>query len=319
MDGTPVTFTSVYKGEDMVNHVYKLINLYGDNPYTTEYYPDFRPSALNNNTMKIDSEIPNNDIIDHFAPQLAADMAKSIGEAVPSQPMEQTPATGKVEFDKLPGKSSTPTMTYAGIGSRQTPPEILAQMTEVAKELEYKGYTLNTGVTFGNKKEGADKAFYDGVGLLFNLFSPENQGSRTREQAIAKEIHPNPEALKPGGLKLMARNTNQVFGDDLSTPVDFVLFYAKEGKGIRPEGGTGQAVEMARRKGIPTINMANSNWREQLNDVLSQQPVSEYGLTAANFEFPEGYDEAMAAQPVSKKDVVNALKETNTIDKKCNS
>jgi hypothetical protein len=92
MDGTPVTFTSVYKDEDMVNHVYKLINLHGDNPYTTEYYSDFKPSVLNNNTMKIDSEIPNNDIIDHFAPQLAADMAKSIEEGVPSQPMEQAPA-----------------------------------------------------------------------------------------------------------------------------------------------------------------------------------------------------------------------------------
>jgi len=177
------------------------------------------------------------------------------------------PVSGKIEFDKLPGKSATPTMTYAGIGSRQTPPEILAQMTEVARELSAT-YTLNTGVTFGGKKEGADKAFDDGA-TKKNLFSPENQGSRSREQAIAKEIHPNPEALSQGGLRLMARNTNQVFGDNLDTPVDFVLFYAKETKGIRPEGGTGQAVQMARMKGIPTINMANPNWRQELDRVLS--------------------------------------------------
>lgn len=175
----------------------------------------------------------------------------------------------KPEFNKLPAKLDKPTMTYAGIGSRETPAEVLAQMTEVARELERRGYTLNTGVSFKNKKEGADEAFYKGTALLYNLFSPEKQGSRTREQAIAKEVHPNPSALTEGALKLMARNTNQVFGDNLSTPVDFVLFYAKETNNpLRPQGGTGQAVEMARRKGIVTINMADPNWRSQLNTAI---------------------------------------------------
>lgn len=176
-------------------------------------------------------------------------------------------------FDKLPSVSPIKTMTYAGIGSRETPPKILAQMTEVAKELEAKGYTLNTGVTFNGKEEGADKAFSDGA-TKKNLFSPEKQGSRNREQTIAKEIHPNPQALGDGGLKLMARNTNQVFGDNLDTPVDFVLFYAEETSNpLRPKGGTGQAVEMARRKDIPTINMANPNWKEQLNKILNTPTI----------------------------------------------
>jgi len=176
--------------------------------------------------------------------------------------------TGNTEFDKLPSKSTTPTMTYAGIGSRQTPPEVLAQITEVAKELSNR-FTLNTGISFNGKEEGADAAFSKGTENK-NLFSPEKQGSRQKEQAIAKEIHPNPNALSSGGLKLMARNTNQIFGDNLNTPVDFVLFYAKETNGIRPEGGTGQAVEMARLKGIPTINMANPNWRQELDLVLQK-------------------------------------------------
>lgn len=97
-DGTPVTFTSDYKGDEMINHVYKLINLYGDNPYTTEFYPDFRKSVLDNGTAKIDAEIPDRDIIDHFAPQLAEDIAKSVEKAVPSQPMEQAPKANKELF-----------------------------------------------------------------------------------------------------------------------------------------------------------------------------------------------------------------------------
>jgi hypothetical protein len=164
-------------------------------------------------------------------------------------------------------------MTYSGIGSRETPKETLNQMTEVAKELESKGYTLNTGISFRGIEEGADKAFSQGA-TKKNLFAPERAGEK--EKVIAKEVHPNPGALTQGGLQLMARNTNQVFGANLNTPVDFVLFYAQETSGIRPKGGTGQAVEMARRKGIPAINMADSNWREQLNDALqTSQPSSE--------------------------------------------
>lgn len=202
--------------------------------------------------------------IDRLQKLLDAELA-ALEEAKPTR---TSTTTGKVEFDKLPGKSATPTFTYAGIGSRQTPPEVLAEMTAVAEELSGK-FTLNTGITFRGKEEGADAAFSKGAKKK-NLFSPENQGSRTREQAIAKEVHPNPNALSSGALKLMARNTNQVFGENLDTPVDFVLFYAKETAGIRPEGGTGQAVEMARLKGIPTINMANPNWRQELDAVLQK-------------------------------------------------
>ncbi len=248
--------------------VYKAINAWGDSFRANEFWATDHKSVLENGFLKVE-DVDNNVIISKFLEQGKVKTTPTAPTAPSIIP------TGKPEFDKLPSKSSTPTMTYAGIGSRQTPPEILAQMTQVAKELESKGYTLNTGVTFGGKKEGADEAFYKGVGLLYKLFSPENQGSRKREQAIAKEIHPNPSALSPGAMKLMARNTNQVFGDNLDRPVDFVLFYAKEGKGIRPEGGTGQAVEMARLKGIPTINMSNANWKEQLNRALSPTaPVS---------------------------------------------
>jgi hypothetical protein len=211
-------------------------------------------------------------------PKLTVEKETEIAPTPSAEPSAITTIVkpGATEFNKLPGKSATPTMTYAGIGSRQTPPEILQQMTEVAKELSDR-YTLNTGKTFGNKEEGADAAFSKGTNKK-NLFAPEKAGAK--EIAIAKEIHPKPSALTEGGLKLMARNTNQIFGAKLDTPVDFVLFWANEGKGIRPEGGTGQAVEMARRKGIPTINMQDSNWRQQLDDVLSK-PTAPSQPTAA--------------------------------------
>lgn len=72
----------------------------------------------------------------------------------------------------------------------------------------------------------------------------------------------------------MARNTFQVFGKKLDTPVDFVLFYAEETENpLRPKGGTGQAVEMARRNGVPTINMSEAGWEDKLAEILKQSDV----------------------------------------------
>jgi len=201
--------------------------------------------------------------------------------------------TDRPVFDALPENSSEPTMMYAGIGSRETPKEVLELMTKAAAWLEDKGYTLRSGAA-----AGADTAFESGVKSKKQIFKGFDKTGQ-KEVAIAHELHPDlqdamdrtrakkiEEKLKEGATQeeaekagersawaiqnLMARNTNQIFGAKLDTPVDFVLFYAKEDPNnpLRPKGGTGQAVEMARRKGIPTINMAEADWRKQLTAAL---------------------------------------------------
>jgi hypothetical protein len=63
-DGTPVTIgVKNYMGQIENKYVYKLINLYGEGAFGSEYYTDFRPSVVDNNTVRIKNEIPNNDII----------------------------------------------------------------------------------------------------------------------------------------------------------------------------------------------------------------------------------------------------------------
>ena len=203
-----------------------------------------------------------------------------------TQPVKPPVLGDRPVFDSLPSKSTTPTMTYAGIGSRETPQEVLDVMPEVAKYLESLGYTLRSG-----RAPGADAAFEKGVTSKKEIF-PGNVKTGERELKIAEEIHPawnvmldsirkkaiakgnNPERSAAFVANLMARNTNQIFGANLDTPVDFVIFYAKETTNpLRPAGGTGQAVEMARRKGIPTINMADTNWRDQLKTALANKPT----------------------------------------------
>jgi hypothetical protein len=181
------------------------------------------------------------------------------------------------EFDKLPDPvEGSPTMTYTGVGSRDTPSDIRKQMNEVSKVLEKAGYTVNTG-----NAKGADAAFRYGVEKK-NIFTPKDADDDTRK--IAKEIHPLKEKLtKEKGLDLHARNTFQVFGKNLDTPVDFVLTWTKDGA-VRDEdapgsgnirtiktGGTGQAISLASLKGIPVINMANEGWQDQLIAVVGDQ------------------------------------------------
>ena len=118
------------------------------------------------------------------------------------------------------------TRTYAGIGHRDlagyTEPNtrlaVERVMTWLSGELEKLGYTLNSG---GAK--GADSAFEAGVKdrLHKNVFHPADATDETRE--IAKEIHPAGERLHGYALDLMARNTFQIFGGNLDTPVDFVV------------------------------------------------------------------------------------------------
>ena len=66
-DGTPLTQTVIGKdGKAQTSYVYKMINLLGDGRFASEYYLDNRPSMINNGTIKIDEEIPNQDLINYF-------------------------------------------------------------------------------------------------------------------------------------------------------------------------------------------------------------------------------------------------------------
>jgi hypothetical protein len=149
-------------------------------------------------------------------------------------------------------------------------------MTRVASMLSARGYTLRSGAA-----EGADTAFEAGAGDMKEIF-PGSLRTGPRELSVAREVHPSPFAIdrsrNPGYVwNLMARNTNQVFGRDLDSPVDFVLCWTPDAiehhsERTRLTGGTGQAIEMASRKGIPVINMARADWQDRLMVALNIQP-----------------------------------------------
>lgn len=148
---------------------------------------------------------------------------------------------------------------YAGIGSRETPTEILELFENIGTCLANKGLILRSG-----HAPGADKAFEKGcdkVNGKKEIFLPWRgfEGSSSdlvvcdqKAWEIAEEHHPYWHNLSDGARKLQARNSHQVLGWDLETPSKFVICWTKGGKG---SGGTGQAIRIAKHYNIPIFDV----------------------------------------------------------------
>lgn len=148
-------------------------------------------------------------------------------------------------------------LTYAGIGSRETPKDVCDAITEIAANLSNLSYTLYTGGA-----TGADSAFERGAESKM-IFLPWNgfngvveDGNRyvvpPYNEQLVFQHHPAPDRLSEAGLKLISRNSYQVLGPDLKSPVSFVICWTKDGK---MSGGTGQAIRIAQAFGIPVFNL----------------------------------------------------------------
>ena len=134
---------------------------------------------------------------------------------------------------------------YAGIGSRETPEDILQRMTKCAKVMQKKGWTLRSG---GAK--GADSAFERGAGNNKEIFTA-NGYIPLWTNVMTDYFHPAPDKLSDYARKLMNRNSLILLGQDGNTPVDFVVCWTKDGKA---SGGTGQCLRMAQYFGIKVFN-----------------------------------------------------------------
>jgi hypothetical protein len=149
----------------------------------------------------------------------------------------------------------------AGIGSRETPPEILVEMKKIGAWCKHNNIIVRSG-----HADGADWAFEQGAQSLCEVYLPW-KGFNKELKSAAKMIvhvaddaalrsiymyHPYPKNLSGPVQKIMARNWAQVMGHDSKTPCDAVVAWTKDGK---EDGGTGQALRIAKAKKIRIINM----------------------------------------------------------------
>ncbi len=168
--------------------------------------------------------------------------------------------------------------SYAGIGSRETPPDILGLITKIAEKLDRQGYTLNSGGA-----SGADTAFEQGskrkqIFLPSDSFNGRHHNGvnyfnyqKLPHKDLAEETvslyHPAPHNLTDYAFKLMARNTFQVLGKNLQQSVEFVICWTPEGKDV---GGTSQAIRIAKSVNIPVLNLGKPKVLERFTSFVTE-------------------------------------------------
>ena len=147
---------------------------------------------------------------------------------------------------------------YTGVGSRETPPDIIEKIKKIAKFMGEQGYILRSGGA-----DGADAAFEIGCGshpkeiyLPWKGFNGSNSANYMvygDALLLASKIHPAWFNLTDAAQKLHGRNCYQVLGEDLKHPSSVLICWTHNGE---ETGGTRTAIVLAKQKGIPVINLA---------------------------------------------------------------
>ncbi|VTU41650.1 hypothetical protein H6P1_00874 (plasmid) [Variovorax sp. PBL-H6] len=167
---------------------------------------------------------------------------------------------------------------YTGIGSRETPSEVLQLMEELGVAFAKAGWTLRSGGA-----DGADDAFeqgcfaVDGAMTIFlpwkgfnGRTSPHYGGDDSDAMHLASTVHPAWDTLGQGPKKMHSRNAYQVLGRELDEPTDLVICWTRDGCESRKTrnrgtGGTATAIVIASDRGIPVFNLRNDDSRHRLN------------------------------------------------------
>lgn len=173
---------------------------------------------------------------------------------------------------------------YTGVGSRNTPTEVLNFIRTLAGYLQQQGWVLRSGAA-----RGADEYFEKGVKdqtahrnndlevyLPWDGFRgiaadhapyyhlPSTYPNWAGAGDIAAGIHPAWQRLTRAARILHTRNVYQVLGKDLARPSDYILYFAPPlGSGL-VEGGTNTAVQLARQHGVPELNL----WYPEVRSLL---------------------------------------------------
>lgn len=153
---------------------------------------------------------------------------------------------------------------YTGVGSRNTPRDILQLMGDIAHKLAVRNFILRSG---GAK--GADKAFEYGAGPLAVKHIYYADQANDAAMAIAKQFHPAWNRCNDYARKLHGRNAFQVLGDNLNEPSNFLICWTSDGcishstRTIKTSG-TGTAISIAEAYNIPIFNLQREDHLSRL-------------------------------------------------------
>lgn len=179
---------------------------------------------------------------------------------------------------------------YTGIGSRSTPRDVLYQMSELSL------YLSHTWVLRSGGADGADTAFEQGAisgngerriylpwknynGHSSQLCDIPQKAFNVAMSVWNKTTNVPWYNLKQSVRLLMARNVLQVLGDDVFTPSAFVVCWTPDGctsgaQRRKETGGTGQAIAIADKCGIPVFNLQSMDLQDVYDEIKSYDQSS---------------------------------------------
>ena len=102
--------------------------------------------------------------------------------------------------------------------------------------------------------------------------------ARAPAYALAARFHPRWATLSAEARRLRARDVHQVLGRDLLEPVELVICWTPDGSvdGAGPRvDGTGQALRIAHRRGIPVLNLSRREHAAQLARCLGRHTIDD--------------------------------------------
>lgn len=167
-------------------------------------------------------------------------------------------------------------MPYAGVGNADAPYKDQTQMTTLATRLESMGYTLRT-----SGGQGAEEAFEKGAAQKevhipwkdFNGRKSEFCKCSKEALELVQFLSPVWDTLKPAVQAIIASKAHLVLGQDLQSPVRFLICWTADGAEAAGNctartGFTGTAIKLASKYNIPIFNLKNPDALERLKTYL---------------------------------------------------
>lgn len=168
-------------------------------------------------------------------------------------------------------------LPYLAIGNQDTPPEIVRQLADIAGRLKDAGYTARTTgkgaadegvmITAGDKCEvHIPWKKFDGIDSKFNKVLPE-------ALEMVKQYHGAFDSQKDSIKTIIGRGAHLVLGQDLRSPVRFVVCWSQDGLENAKDrsaksGYIGIPVSIASSMKIPVFNLKNPDALRRLNEFL---------------------------------------------------